>query len=50
MIWDIKPDGSFTIHTDISTLLMEGNGVYTIVVLAKIEGEFVTISNYSIFL
>ena len=50
MMWDIKPDGSFTIQADISTSLGEGKGVYTVAFWVKTDGEFVAISNYSIFI
>ncbi|MFC2021981.1 hypothetical protein ACFLTR_02035 [Chloroflexota bacterium] len=48
--WDIKTDGSFTVEANISPILEEGNGVYTVVVWVKTGGEFVAISNYSIFI
>ncbi len=49
MTWDTKTDGSFTIEADISQMLGEGSGVYTVVVLVEVGGELVPISNYSIF-
>ena len=49
MIWEIRPDSSFTVEADISPILEEGNGVYTVVVWVETGGEFVGISNYSIF-
>ncbi|MFC2004622.1 CAP domain-containing protein [Chloroflexota bacterium] len=49
MTWDTQTDGSFTVEADISPMLGEGNGVYTVVVLVETGGEFVPISNYSIF-
>ncbi len=48
--WDIKSDGSFTIEADLSPILEEGKGVYTVVVWVETVGEFVAISNYSIFI
>ncbi|HUU65612.1 MAG TPA: CAP domain-containing protein [Dehalococcoidales bacterium] len=48
--WDIESDGSFTIEADVSPILEEGKGVYTIVVWVQTGGEFVGISNYSIFI
>lgn len=49
MTWDTKTDGSFTIEADISQILGEGNGVYTVIVWVETGGESVAISNYSIF-
>ncbi|MFC2025521.1 CAP domain-containing protein, partial [Chloroflexota bacterium] len=49
MTWDTQADGSFTIGADISPILGKGNGVYTIVVRVETGGEFIEISNYSIF-
>jgi len=48
--WDIKSDGLFTIEANVSPILGEGKGVYTVVVWVEIEGESVAISNYSLFI
>lgn len=50
MTWITNTDGSFTIEADISKILEQGKGVYTIVVWVETNGEFVAISNYSIFI
>ena len=48
--WSVT-NGSFTLSADISDLLEQhGNGVYTIVLRAEINGEPAPISEYSIFL
>jgi len=47
--WDVQSVGSFTIGADISPILARGSGVYTIEVLVETGGEYVEISNYSIF-
>ena len=48
--WDIKSEGLFTIEADVSPILEEGKGVYTVVVWVETNGEFVAISKYSLFL
>lgn len=48
--WDIGSDGLFFIEADIGVILGEGNGVYTVVIWVETGGEYVAISNYSIFL
>jgi len=48
--WDIESDSSFTIEADVSPILEEGKGVYTVVVWVETGGEFVAISNFSIFI
>ncbi len=47
--WDIRSEGWFIIKADISQILEQGTGVYTVVVVANIGGEFIPVSNYSIF-
>ena len=48
--WEVT-DETFSVTADISDLLTQhGNGVYTIVVWAQINGEDVPISEYSIFI
>lgn len=47
--WEIKPDGFFDIEADISEILSQGNGVYTVTIWSNIDGEFISLSNYSIF-
>lgn len=47
--WDIGSDGLFIIEADISVILSEGNGVYTVVIWVETGGEYVAISNYSLF-
>jgi uncharacterized protein YkwD len=49
MTWNIGADGSFAVEADISTILTEGPGVYTIGVWAEADGEYLVASNYSIF-
>ncbi len=48
--WDIESDGLFTLKADVSPILGTGNGVYTVVVWVDIGGEYVGISNYSLFI
>ncbi len=48
--WDIESDGLFSIKADVSLILNTGNGVYTVVLWVDIGGEYVGISNYSIFI
>ena len=48
--WVIQ-DQEFTISADIAELIeLTGNGVYTIVLWGKIDGEDVPVSEYSIFI
>jgi uncharacterized protein YkwD len=47
--WETTPSGEFLIEADISPILVTGRGVYTIVILAKVNGELINLSNYSIF-
>ncbi len=47
--WDVSADGSFSIEADVSHLLKQGNGVYTVVVWAKVANESMNLTNYSIF-
>lgn len=47
--WDMGSDSLFTIEADISVILVEGNGVYTVVIWVETGGEYVAISNYSLF-
>lgn len=49
-IWNTEPDGFFNIEADISTILEKGMGVYTVVVWVETDGDYVDISNYSIFI
>jgi hypothetical protein len=46
--WDVRSEGWFAVRADIEQLLARGNGVYTIVVMADMNGEMVRASNYSI--
>jgi hypothetical protein len=48
--WDIESEGLFTIEANVSPILEEGKGVYTVVVWVETDGEFVAISNYSLFI
>jgi len=48
-IWDTRNEGWFIIEADISKMFGEGSGIYTVVVVAGIGGEFIPVSNYSIF-
>ncbi|MBU2536187.1 MAG: CAP domain-containing protein [Chloroflexota bacterium] len=48
--WETNSDGLFTIKADISKMLEVGEGVYTIVVWVEANGEFISVSNYSIFI
>jgi uncharacterized protein YkwD len=47
--WDVRPEGWFTVRADISKLLAGGSGVYTVAVLADMNGRLVRVSNYSVF-
>jgi hypothetical protein len=42
--------GSFNIEANVSPILGRGRGVYTVVIWVEINGEFVAVSNYSIFI
>jgi len=48
--WNMESDGYFTIEVDLSEILSQGKGVYTIVIWTNVDGEFVALSNYSIFI
>ena len=48
--WDINSDGSFALEADIDKMLNTGKGIYTVVVWVETGGEFVAISNYSLFI
>ena len=48
--WDIESEGLFTIEANVSPILEEGKGVYTVVVWVETDGEFAAISNYSLFI
>jgi uncharacterized protein YkwD len=47
--WDVNSDGAFTIKASIDKILQKGEGVYTVVVWVETGGEYVAISNYSVF-
>jgi uncharacterized protein YkwD len=46
--WDSNQSGQFSIQTDISKFLATGKGVYTIVLVSKVNEELVNLSNYTI--
>ncbi|MFC1988869.1 CAP domain-containing protein [Chloroflexota bacterium] len=48
--WDVRSEGWFDIGADISQIVGKGTGVYTIEVIANVGGEFIPVSNYSIFI
>jgi hypothetical protein len=45
--WEINNAGQFSIQANINPSLTKGKGVYTIVIVALINGESVNITNYS---
>ncbi len=47
--WVLWDEGWFDITAEIGPILGKGKGVYTIVVLANIDGELLPVTNYSIF-
>jgi hypothetical protein len=47
--WDIDTSGNFTFQADISPALTSGKGVYTLVMVVKMNGEIVNLTNYSLF-
>jgi uncharacterized protein YkwD len=46
--WEINDSGQFAIQANINASLSKGKGVYTIVIVAMINGESVNLTNYSI--
>jgi hypothetical protein len=46
--WEVNNLNQFSIQANISAALSKGKGVYTIVIVALINGESVNITNYSI--
>jgi len=48
--WSSPSSGSFDISANISTFLKHGDGVYTIVIWAEINGEDLPLTTYSIFI
>ena len=48
--WETNSGGLFTIKADISKMLEVGEGVFTIVIWMEANGEFISVSNYSIFI
>jgi hypothetical protein len=48
--WDTDPNGSFAIEADIGPLVARGSGVYTVVAMARAQGELVRLTTYSIFI
>jgi uncharacterized protein YkwD len=47
--WNTGPSGQFSIQADISPVLVNGKGVYTIVFIVKVNSEAINLTNYSIF-
>jgi len=47
--WNVKADGAFAIEANVSSILSKGKGVYTVVIWVETNGEFVSVSNYSVF-
>ncbi|MDD5289082.1 MAG: CAP domain-containing protein [Dehalococcoidales bacterium] len=45
--WIVNSAGQFAIQADINASLSKGKGVYTIVIVANINGESVNLTNYS---
>jgi hypothetical protein len=48
--WEINSTGQFSVQANISSALSKGPGVYTIVIVALINGESVNLTNYSIII
>jgi uncharacterized protein YkwD len=46
--WEVNDKGQFSIKGNINASLVKGNGVYTIVIVAIINGESVNLTKYSI--
>jgi hypothetical protein len=46
--WDANQSGQFSIQADITPILASGKGVYTIVLVSKVNEELVNLSNYTI--
>jgi hypothetical protein len=47
--WETGQSGRFAIQADISAALAAGSGVYTVSIISEIDGEAVSLTNYSIF-
>ncbi|HID18129.1 TPA: CAP domain-containing protein [Candidatus Bathyarchaeota archaeon] len=48
--WRISPSGEFEIVADITPLLKYGDGVYTLVLLAEVDGEYIELVIHSLFI
>lgn len=46
--WEVNTSGQFAIQANIGPSLSKGKGVYTIVIVAVINGESVNLTNYSV--
>ncbi|MHC1563890.1 MAG: CAP domain-containing protein [Candidatus Hecatellaceae archaeon] len=49
-IWKTSPSGEFEITADITPLLSRGDGVYTLVLWAEVNGEYVELTTHSLFI
>ncbi len=47
-LWEVNASGQFSIQADINSSLVKGKGIYTIVIVATINGESINITNYSL--
>jgi hypothetical protein len=49
-LWEAGPTGSFRVQAGIGQFLVQnGPGVYTVVIWTKADGEYVALTNYSLF-
>ena len=48
--WYVSSSGEFEVVANIKPLLKYGKGVYTVIIWAKINGEYVDLTSYSIFI
>jgi hypothetical protein len=47
--WETNPAQQFSIQADITPILSKGRGVYTVVLVIKVNAESVNLTNYAIF-
>lgn len=48
--WEAGPSGQISLQADIGPVLNTGKGVYTVVLVTKIGGESLNLTNYAIFI
>jgi hypothetical protein len=49
-IWKTSPSGEFEIAAHVTPLLSRGDGVYTLVLWAEVNGEYVELTTCSLFI